>query len=264
MRFIKFTLFLFVFSTLMSCSLSTRSKVDEGQNKQLSIYAAAGTRAANEELAKQFTANEACAIVANYASSGTLARQIANGAECDIFISANKQWIDFLLEKDVLLANSVQVIARSSLVVITPLNSAVIPPVFSAKTDAPTPENENIAIGNPESVPVGKYTKMVFDSLGCFDKLSPNLVLCKDVSSVRHYVELGECNWGIVYYTEAVQSKKIKIVYEIPEELHQPINFYLAIHKNANLSESEKYIEFISSFKGQEILENFGFITDEE
>ncbi len=264
MRIMKLFLCFLVFFTLASCLHKTNNKRENSIANSLTVYAAAGTRLANEEIALKFSEKEGCSIVANYASSGTLARQIANGADCDIFISANKQWIDYLLEKKLLLANSVQILAKNSLVVIAANNSDVMLPIFSKETELKTSKNDKIAIGNPEFVPVGKYSKMVLDSLGWYEKLTSNLVMCKDVSSVRHYVELGECDWGIVYYSEAVQSNKIDILYKIPNELHKPINFYVAIHKNANLLESEKYIELISSFEGQEILEKFGFNTNVE
>ena len=264
MNVIKITLYVLALLAIISCKSKENNNEKFEEEGNLTVYAASGIRPAIEVISKLISKSDSCSIISNYASSGILARQSANGADCDVFISANKQWIDFLLEKGILDISSVQVIAENSLVVISPLDSKIVLPEFSFEYDIKSDSQRKIAIGNPDFTPVGKYAKMLFDTLEWYEKLAANLVMCKDVSSVRHYVELGECDWGIVYYTEAIQSKELKIVSEIPAELHEPIYFYAATLKNGSRANSAKYITFITSQKGQSILQSFGFTTDIE
>jgi molybdate transport system substrate-binding protein len=247
-----------VIITFNGCRSKSDAESNSNKNKLL-VYVAAGMRPAAEEIIEKFKANTSIVTESNYASSGTLARQIANGAACDIFISANKQWIDYLNERDLLVESSIKIIASNSLVIIAPLNSNFVAPVFNSSYDVGKVKLDKIAIGDPNYVPVGKYTKTLFDSLGWFTKLENKLIMCKDVSAVRHYVELGECDWGVVYYTEAIQSDKVRIVAEIPIQLLDPIYFYIATLKNGNLKNAEEYTSFILSEEGQAILKKLGF-----
>ncbi len=222
------------------------------------IFAAAGARAAVEEICAQFDPQNRYNIELNFASTGLLARQLSNGVTGDIFISANKQWIDYLLEKKKISDKSIRVLATNTLVVITKKDNPVSPPQFNRDYDIAQCLKGKIAVGNPDYVPVGKYTKMVFDSLKWLPMIEEKMVLAKDVSSVLHYVELGECDWGIVYYTEAIQSSKVEIIAEVPPQLHPPIHFYMAQIENNSLAGKELSRSFTEQ-SGKAILIRKGF-----
>ncbi len=211
---------------ISGCSGNTGTK--KSNTCRITIFAAAGTRKVTEDVCDFFEKKSLCRVERNYASSGTLARQIANGAVADVFISANKQWIDFLVTEGAVQEHSVYQIASNSLVVIAPVNVETKVPHFTKQFDILSAIPDKIAIGDPTYVPVGKYTKMVFDSLGWFENIKEKIIMGKDVTSVLRYVELGECDWGVVYYSEAIQSVKVKVITKIPESLHTPIIFFVA------------------------------------
>ena len=247
----------------MAVSGCAGNKSENSKNttdRTITIFAAAGTRPATEEICNLFEKASRYKVERNYASSGTLARQIANGAGCDVFVSANKQWIDYLMGKDLLIQHSVQKIAGNSLAVIAPVNSDITPPQFTKSFDIISDISNKIAIGDPSYVPVGKYTKMAFDSLGWFDKIKDKTIMAKDVTSVLHYVELGECDWGVVYYSEALQSKKVKIIATIPQSLYKPITFYVADIKGQKEAGHELSAMFTND-TGKETFKKFGFST---
>lgn len=229
-------------------------------NCTLNLFAAAGTRPVSEELADLFEVADSCRVQRNYAASGTLARQIASGASCDVFISADKPWIDFLIKEDLLEAHAVSPVAYNSLVLIAPADSEVETPRFEPGFDFAAWFSGQLAIGDPTSVPVGRYAKMALDSLGWFDKLATRMVLAKDVNAVLRYVELGECDCGIVYYTEAIQSERVKIVAQIPPGLHQEIVFYVAQLKGTS-TEAKNLAGFFSGEKAQAVFAAHGFRT---
>jgi molybdate transport system substrate-binding protein len=222
------------------------------------IFSAAGARTAVEEICAQFDPQNQYNIELNVASTGLLARQLSNGVTGDIFISANKQWIDYLLEKKIISDKGIRILGTNSLVAIQKIDAPGSAPVFTREFEISKHLKGRIAIGNPDYVPVGKYTKMVFDSLKWFPQIEDKMILAKDVSSVLHYVELGECEWGIVYYTEAIRSKKVKIIAEIPTQLHPPIHFYMAKIENNNIPGEELSRSFTEQ-SGKEIFIKNGF-----
>jgi molybdate transport system substrate-binding protein len=207
-----------------SC-LNPQKKQDQSL---ITLFAASGSRLVADEICQRFEQEQPCAVQINYASTGTLARQIEGGSEADLFISANKHWIDYLLGKNLLNKNSIRVLAGNRLVVIAPNKSPMPALDFDTVFDILSTINHHIAIGDPAYVPVGQYTKMVFDTLGWYEKIKDRIVKTRDVTAALHLVELGECDWGIVYKSEAMKSSKVKIMQEIPEHLHAPIRFYIA------------------------------------
>lgn len=250
-------------SSLALLACGTTPEKEKTAQANVIIYAAAGTRMAVEEICNSVEKNESIAVERNYASSGTLARQIAAGAQADVFVSANRQWMDFLTKKQLLKPGSVKVIAHNSLVVIAP-NGATPPNIEFTKQFPIDRQAAHMVIGDPAYVPVGKYTHEAFAQLGWNDALAGKLVLAKDVSSVLHYVELGECELGVVYRSEAMQSKKVQVVGEIPQSLHRPIVFYVAELQRAGNSTGAASLASRILRSGQEVFLRNGFLLDEQ
>ncbi len=230
------------------------------QDEKVKLFAAAGTMVPCNEICNVLGKNHQIQIEKNYAASGSLARQIKAGAEADIYISANKQWIDFLNKNNLIIENSITQIAGNKLVVICPIHKD-LELEFSEQFDIKSTTINNISIGDPTYVPVGKYTKQVFDSLNWYQQIQDKIILAKDVTSVLHYVELGECDWGIVYYSEALKSEKVKIAYEIPQELYSPIIFYMALINKKD--QSAKTYQFFRSTTAKDIFAENGFSSIE-
>ena len=197
-------------------------------NSDVQLFAAVGTMLPTNEICDSFETEKNITIERNFAASGALARQIIAGAEADIYISANKQWIDYLIDNKIIIKDNISELAKNKLVVICKKDSD-IEIEFTQDFDIKSAIGDNISIGDPKYVPVGKYAKQALDSLNWFNQIQNKIILAKDVTSVLNYVEMGECDWGIVYYSEAIKSSKIKIVYEIPLELYDPIIFYIAL-----------------------------------
>jgi len=213
------------------------------------------------EVCKLFSSNNTAQIEKNYAASGALARQISSGAETNIYISANKQWIDHLKDNNLLIQNSIKKVAKNKLVVICSKDKQ--PNIkFTKDFDIQSAIDDKISIGDPKYVPVGNYAKQVLDSLDWYNKIENQIILAKDVTSVLHYVELGECDWGIVYYSEAIKSNKVKIAYEIPQQLYNPIVFYIALLNNNK--ESKGLYDFFFSKSTKETFGKYGFIVNNE
>ncbi|HRW62435.1 MAG TPA: molybdate ABC transporter substrate-binding protein [Bacteroidales bacterium] len=240
-----------------ACKFTSKKKDDSFPTR---LFAAAGTMLPANEISDSFEIRNKCIIERNYAASGALARQIKAGADADIFISANKQWIDYLVSNHILLEENIYELAKNRLVVICPKNQN-INLEFDVNFDIKSAIQDKISIGDPKYVPVGKYSKQVLDTLNWYDKIRDQIILAKDVTSVMHYVELGECDWGIVYYSEAIKSNKVKIAYEIPEVLHAPIVFYIGLI-NEN-KQSKAFYEYFKKDSMQEIFVKYGFVKNQ-
>ncbi len=254
----------FVLSSALPCCRSDdapalgASRGDAAPVETMQLFAASGTRTPVEALCDDYQRRIGIRIERNYASSGTLARQIAGGAQADIFVSANRQWMDFLVEKKRINKDDVSTVAGNALVFIEKKTARGDALLFTPDFDIRSRAKEKIAIGDPAYVPVGKYTDEMFQTLGWAEKLRGRLILAQDVSAVLRYTALGECDLGVVYRSEALLSDKVRIVAEVPRRLHDPIAFYASPVRGAPHS-AIAFLDLLQSDAGRAVFERFGF-----
>jgi len=153
----------------------------------LTVAAAASVQDVAKELKRVYgEKNSGVVITYNFASSGTLQKQIEEGAPVDLFISAGKSQMDALEEKGLILPGTRKNLLGNDLVLIAGKDSGLAS--FDELDDQTT---EKISIGTPETAPAGRYAKEALISLGLWEKIQPKLVLAKDVRQVLTYVETG-------------------------------------------------------------------------
>lgn len=241
---------------LISCRSGNPTERDDPENTTLHVFTAAGMRLASEEICAGYSLHTGTEIEHNFASSGLLARQILNGARADVFISASIDWITYLTDMGLIAEGGVSKIAGNRLVAVCARDKTPRVPEFSPAFNPLEGLEGVIAVGDPAYVPVGTYTKMVFDSLKWTAGLHGRAIFCKDVASTLHYAESGACDWAVVYRSEALQSEKVRILSEIPEGLHRSVEFYIAVCKGRPGEGLRKCFLETSS---REIMEKYGF-----
>ena len=163
-----------------------------------------------------------------FASSSTLARQIDSGAGADLFLSADEEWMDYLDERHRLRAGSRVDLLGNRLVLIAPADSAltlVIRPGFGL---AAALHGGRLAVGDPDSVPAGRYARAALTSLGVWQAVAERLVRAENVRGALQFVARGEVPLGIVYATDATADPRVRIVDVFPAESHPPIRYPLA------------------------------------
>ena len=238
---------------LTGCTSSTEK---EDKTIELNISAAASLKEAMADLETAYTSkNPEVSFVINYGSSGSLQQQIEQGAPCDLFISAGEKQMTALEEEGLLLDSTNKDLVKNSLVLVTS-NDSEISSIDSLNSDAVS----KIALGEPSSVPAGKYADETLTSLAIKDSLSNKLVFAKDVKEVLAWTASGNADAGFVYLSDALSSDGVKIVETISEEYHSPITYPVAIIKDSDDIDAAKAFEdFLFTDEAQEIFEKYGY-----
>ncbi|MGL6105221.1 molybdate ABC transporter substrate-binding protein [Romboutsia sp.] len=223
---------------------------------ELNISAASSLKEAMVKLVEEYkNTNENINLVVNYGSSGSLQQQIEQGAPCDVFISAGKKQMDALKEGGLLLNDTYKNLVENELVLIAPKDSRLTN-IEDLKSD----KVKHIAVGEPKSVPAGKYADEVLTNLKLKDSIKDKLVFAKDVKEVLAWTTSGNAELGFVYYSDILNNDKIKVIEKIAKDSHSPIIYPVAITKDSKKSEeAKKFEDFLLSDKGQDILKEFGY-----
>ncbi|WP_440945358.1 molybdate ABC transporter substrate-binding protein [Methanosarcina sp. T3] len=230
----------------------------EQETEVINVSAAASLTEAFTDIASQFEEkNPGTDVNLSFGGSGDLRMQIEEKAPVSVFASADELQID-ILENESLIDNSTrEVFAQNSLVLIVPENSTLN---ITSLEDLADPEVENISIGDPETAPVGEYSRLALTEAGLWCQLKDRMVFAEDVRKVLERVENGEVDAGIVYMTDAKAAKPctVKIVTGIP--VSTPINYTISVVSSSeDKEEAQEFIDLVTGEEGQEILKGYGF-----
>jgi len=227
--------------------------------QSVNIYAAASLTAPLTQIINAYKEESADNVIAVYASSSVLARQILRGAPADLFFSANSQWINYLDTNNKLVENSTHDLLSNSLVIAASLqNSTVI------DTDADIvklSKQVKIAIGDPDHVPLGIYTKQALVNLGQWQQVKSNAAFASNARTTLAFIERGAAAIGIVYKTSALASKQVKIIDTLSQSSHDAIIYPLSLIKRATKSNDSvlSFYRFLQSQRALHIFQQFGF-----
>ncbi|MEA5495701.1 molybdate ABC transporter substrate-binding protein [Limnoraphis robusta Tam1] len=235
----------------------TSSPVSSAEQTELIISAAASlTDALNAIQPLYQQENPKVKLTYNFGPSGSLQQQIEQGAPVDVFISAAPKQINELQEKGLLLDETRKDLLKNEMVLIIPKGESTIQRFEDLTADTVT----KIAVGEPESVPAGKYAQEVLTSLNIFETIQPKQVYAKDVRQLLSYVETGNVDAGITFSSNAKFSEKVEIVATAPPESHSPIIYPIAVVKNSKNPEAAKeFLSFLSSNTAKSLFERYGF-----
>jgi molybdate transport system substrate-binding protein len=226
------------------------------------IFAAASLVDVLEDVSGAFVAEGGAAPVVNLAGSSALARQIEQGADADLFLSADEEWMDYLEARDLIVAGSRRMIAGNSLVLVAPAGQA--PFAAASLADLPAALGDGrLAIADPDTVPAGRYAREALRAAGAWDAVSDRLVLGENVRAALAHVESGEAAAGIVYRTDALAAQPgVVLVQSIDPASHRPIAYWMAgIQGDRGVrTETEAFAEFLASGRGRAAFEARGFV----
>jgi len=241
----------------LSALLLTVLAFTANAEETIRIYAASSMTNAISELSNAFMQSHQVKVVTVFGGSSSLARQIERGAPADVFISANQKWVDYLVKQEAIDKSTVSEFASNSLVLITPKSSNSEFDVTSKKDWEKQLNGQRLAIGQPDSVPAGIYSKEALSEIGVWSSVSNRLASTKNVRVALVLVELGEAPLGIVYKTDALASDKVKIIHNFSETLHSKIAYPLA--KVGSSKVAEEFIDYLTSDDAKKIIQRHGF-----
>jgi molybdate transport system substrate-binding protein len=197
-------------------------------------------------------------IIYNLSGSGTLQKQIEQGAPVDIFISAAERHMDELVNQGLILEGTNQPLLQNRIALIVPQDNNTI----NSFADLTSSKTSNLAVGEPESVPAGKYAQETLKSLKIYDQVKTKLVYAKDVRQVFAYVVTKNSDAGMVYQTDVAISDQVKIVSIAPESSHSPIIYPIGVIKSTPYPDlAQNFVAFLTSETAQQLFTEYGFIV---
>jgi molybdate transport system substrate-binding protein len=234
-----------------------RLRYTQAPQQELTVSAAISLKDVLDKAAQLYRIERPDTVIHfNLGASGTLQRQVEQGAPVDIFISASEDQMDSLASKGLLLAGTRRDLVKNAVVLIVPKGQTGI----SSFQDLTRPEVKVVAIGESQTVPAGKYAQEVLTHFHLYDQLKPKFVLGKDVRQVLTYVITGNADAGIVYATDAMTTQQVIVVATAPEDSHSPVIYPVAILKSSKeADEAKRFLDFLEGTKVQEVFGKYGF-----
>ncbi len=228
------------------------------------VFAAASMAAPVEALAVSFNERHGgAAVTPSFAASSTLARQIEYGAPAHIYISANRQWMDYLDERGRIDRSSRCNLVGNRLVLAAPADSALdlaIAPGFDLLAAL---GGQRLAMGDPDHVPAGMYGRQALEGLGVWPSVADRLVRSPDVRAVLALVARGEVAAGIVYASDASVSGHVRIVGAFPAASHDPIIYPIArVAGDDAPAAATAFYDYLVSAEGRALLADHGFAIE--
>lgn len=226
------------------------------------VFAASSLTNALAAVGDAYEAQSDNTVAFSFASSSTIARQIAQGAPADIYVSANVEWMDYLQKRGAIQAESRASLLANQLALVAPKASPVdhvdIRPGFDLDKLL---GNRFLAMGNPGHVPAGIYGKQALKSLHVWTSVQGQIARSADVRAALALVARGEAPLGIVYRTDALAADGVKIVGLFPADSHEPIIYPAALTTafGAHDAAARDFYAFLDSNQAGRILASYGF-----
>jgi molybdate transport system substrate-binding protein len=247
-------------AALVTATVSCGGTNAVGQDKSLTVFAAASLKNAIDETNAAFLKRTGIKVVVSYAATSALVKQIAAGAPADVFLSADLRWMDYATEHKLIRPETRVNLLGNTLVLIAPKTSKLAPVTIREGFDiAALAGPGRIAVANVESVPAGRYAKAALQSLGAWSGAEKKLAMAENVRAALAFVARGETPIGVVYATDARAEPNVKVIGTFPDGSHPPIIYPLAATAAARKPEATKYLDFLRSREAKAIFQRHGF-----
>jgi molybdate transport system substrate-binding protein len=245
--------------TLVACNSPKGSGSTSAAKKEITVAAAASLTNAFTEVGAVFEKANNCTVNFSFGSTGTLSEQIVNGAPFDVFAAADESTIEKLDKEGQLFSDTIQPYAVGHLGIASLKKSNI---EIKSIEDLLKPEIKKVAIANTESAPYGIAAKQTLKNAKLWDKIEPKLVYGKNISDTLALVTTGNAEAGLISLSLKDDTLNFTL---IDSKMHEPIRQAIAVTKNAKEEElGQKFIEFVKSKEGTEIMSRFGFSSPEE
>ena len=223
----------------------------------VTVFAAASLKTALDEIATDFTAQSGIPVVLSYGGTPALARQIAEGAPADIFLSASVEWMEDLAEKGLIRTESRRDLLGNQLVLVA--HGPVARVTIDRNLDlAGLLAGGKLAMAQIASVPAGQYGKEALESLALWNKVEASVVQVENVRAALKLVEIGEAPLGIVYASDAIAAVGVTVVGTFPKDSHAPI-IYPAALTATSVTEAQGFLDYLETPEAEAVFVAQGF-----
>jgi molybdate transport system substrate-binding protein len=240
---------------LLLCALPVVAQDD----KTITVFAASSLTDVLHELGTGFTEASSIPVRFSFAASSALARQVESGARADVFFSADLEWMDYLATRNLIQKTSRSNVVGNQLVLVAPADSKTqlkIAPNFSIV--AALGPGGRLATGDPDSVPVGRYARAALTKFGVWNEMADRIARAENVRAALAFVDRGEAPLGIVYRSDALIDKKVRLVDTFPADSHPPIVYPIALTAVAK-PQAAQFIAYVRSEAGAAAFKRYGF-----
>jgi molybdate transport system substrate-binding protein len=223
------------------------------------VFAAASLKGALDEVAAGYRKHTRAKVTVSYAASSALAQQIVRGAPADLFISADRDWMDYIEKKGLVQKGTRVNLLSNRLVLVAPAGSKA---AFAIGPRFPLGSllgERRLAMADPDYVPAGKYGRAALEKLGVWQDVSGKLARGENVRAALAFVARGETPFGIVYRTDALAERAVRIVGEFGADLHPPIAYPAAIVSGSRSTEAAGLLAHLRSPVARAVWERHGF-----
>jgi len=242
---------------LLALFLGSAPRAACAQN--LIVFAAASLKDALDQNVLLFERSTGDKVVVSYAASSALARQIENGAPADLFISADTDWMDYLAKRMLINSATRVDLLKNQLVLIAPADSPVEIKIARNFPLAKRLGGARLAMAQPDYVPAGRYGRAALQTLGVWASVENRVAPAENVRAALALVSRGEAPLGIVYRTDALADRSVRIVAEFPANTHPPIIYPAALTARSAHPGAARLLAFLGSAQGRAIFRKYGF-----
>jgi molybdate transport system substrate-binding protein len=243
----------------LTAAVAAIPQLAAAEEKSIVVFAAASMKNALDDVDAAFTKKTGIKVLASYAASSALMKQIEQGAPADVYVSADLQWMDYGSQTKLVKDDTRFNLLGNRLVLIAPKDSKIgdvsIGPGFDL---AKLAGDGRIATGDVRAVPVGLYAKAALEKLGVWASVEAKMAMADNVRAALVLVARGEAPLGIVYATDAKVEPGVKIIAVFPEDSHPPIVYPVALTADAK-PDAVQYLAFLRTQAAKSVFEGFGF-----
>lgn len=225
----------------------------------VTVFAAASLKEALDEQAKQFAAGTGNKVIVAYGASSALAKQIEAAAPANVFISADLDWMDYVSQRNLLAPDTRINLLRNTLALIAPASSKATLKIGPNFALAAALGPEKLAMANPDSVPAGKYGKNALEKLSVWTSVEKQVARAENVRAALALVSRGEAPFGIVYSTDALADKGVRIVDAFPPDSYPPIVYPAAVLASSKSTAARPLLDYLRSAPARAVWEKYGF-----
>ena len=247
---------------IVAIAVSAPALAGAAAPRPLTVFAAASLKESLDVAARTYEARTGQQVRVSYAASSALARQIEAGAPADVFIAADRDWMDALQAQGRIDPRTRRSLLGNTLVLIAPAASRTPPIRLQRGVDLARHlgRNGRIALAMPASVPAGKYAKAAFVHLGIWTTLAARVAEAENVRAALMLVARGEAPLGVVYGSDARVEPKVRVVATFPARTHPPIVYPVARVTASTHAHASPFVQWLASAEADRIFQRHGLI----